>query len=184
MKKNLINYIVLACTALIFTSCNMSNNKTLENTKGDPVIQEVVKGCTGDHGQIKRDAAVLMVNDYNLINETITNAKLPYVNAQKEPINLSLSTEVHFSLENMKCFIEYVESMGEDYDNLGIRAYLAAQDSGDGNYETTILFAPTGNSKKGEMNQRSSSSLNIPGANLLNHGHAGRPPTSAVLTNP
>lgn len=176
MKTKQITYLLLAGILILVTACNWP---AASNDDGDQPL-----ACEGENGQIKREEAVKMVDDFLLVNNMIIERDLPYINTKGDTINYSHSPTVHFSLEDMKCFIEYVESFEGDYNNLGIRAYLAAKDNGKGNYETTILFAPTGYPMLKNSSDSIQGNPNIPGTNLLNHGTAGMPPSGTELTNP
>ena len=177
MKTKQITYLLLACIVVLVTACNWPVNTDEDIAAID---------CSGDgHGIIQRTKVVQMVNDFTQINQTIMNENLSYISANGDPINLSLSPEIHFNLDDMKCFIEYVESFEGDYNNLGIRAYLAAQnDPATSNYKTTIIFAPTGYPNATTGTAIFPQAPNIPGADLLNHGNAGMPPIGTGLTNP
>lgn len=175
MNTKQITYLLLACIVVLVTACNWPP------AKGD---DDLALDCSGDgHGIIQRPQGVAMVNDFTQINQTIINENLSYVNANGNPINLSLSPEIHFDLDDMKCFIEYIESFEGDYENLGIRAYLAAQNEpATSNYKTTIIFAPTGYPVVTTGMVIFPRTPDIPGADLLNHGNSGMPPS--ILTNP
>ncbi|GAK76072.1 hypothetical protein JCM19296_1669 [Nonlabens ulvanivorans] len=175
MKTKKINYLLLACIVLLVTACNWPTD-----------TPETALDCSGDgHGIIQRSQGVQMVNDFNQINQTIINENLSYINTNGDSINVSHTPEVHFNLDDMKCFIEYVESFEGEYENLGIRAYLAAQnDPTTNNYKTTIIFAPTGYPVVTTGSAIFPQAPNIPGADLLNHGNAGMPPVGTGLSNP
>lgn len=173
MKTKHVTYLLIACIVMLVSACNWPPTSS----------DDVALDCSGDgHGIIQRTQGVEMVNDFNQINQTIINENLSFTNASGNPIDLALSTEVQFDLEDMKCFIEYVESFEGDYENLGIRAYLAAQnDPTTSNYKTTIIFAPTGYPKVTNGTAMFPQAPNIPGADLLNHGNSGMPPTELTL---
>lgn len=133
------------------------------------------------NGQITREASIPMVDDNLAIRESILAASVKYKNAAGDEVDYEMSTEVSFSLENMKEFITYIESHGEQYANLGIRAYMAASAGEEGKLTGTVIFVPTGYAIDGGD---PGTSPNIPGANSLNHGNDGMPPNNNVLTNP
>lgn len=132
-------------------------------------------------GQISRKASVIMVDDNLAIRDSILAAPVKYKNAAGDDVDYDMSTEVSFSLENMKEFITYIESYGEQYANLGVRAYMAASTGEEGKLTGTVIFVPTGYAIDGGD---PGTSPNIPGANSLNHGNDGMPPNNNVLTNP
>lgn len=175
MKTKQITYVLLACIIVLVTACNWPNGgeTTVDNTAS--------LDCSGDNGQINRDAGIAMVRQYDAIRNSIVNdTTIVYRDTTDAVVNFKHSTEVYFNLDDIKCFIEYVESFDDNYDNLGMRAYLAASDDQNGTLTSTIIFAPAGTT----TGSRSADIPNIPGASLLNHGTAGMPPVNVVLQNP
>jgi hypothetical protein len=133
------------------------------------------------NGQISREVSVNMVNESLAIRDAILAAPVKYKNATGKDVAFNMSTEVSFSLENMKNFISYIESHGDKYGNLGVRAYMAAITEKEDELTSTIIFVPTGYDLDGGD---PSTSPNIPEANSLNHGQDCMPPYNNILTNP
>ncbi|EAS19837.1 hypothetical protein FNJ87_05170 [Nonlabens mediterrranea] len=172
MKTKQITYLLLACIVVLVTACNWPTSSSDD---------DITLDCSGDNGQINRDIAVGMVRQYEAIrNSTVNDDTIVYRDTSDTIVNFNHSTEVFFKLEDMKCFIEHVESYDGNYDNLGIRAYLAASNDQNGTLTSTIIFVPAGTT----AGNRSSDIPNIPGGNVLNHGTAGMPPSGNQITNP
>lgn len=129
---------------------------------------------------ISRAESVTMVNEFLAARTSILNGDVTYLNAANDPVVYNSSTEVHFTLKEMQKFMSYLESLGSDYDNLGIRAYFAAKTGENGDLTSTVILVPTGV----PAGSGDEGNPNIAEAYSLNHGHAGMPPFGTPLTNP
>lgn len=129
---------------------------------------------------ISRAESVTMVNEFLAARTSILNGDVTYLNAANDPVVYNSSTEVHFTLKEMQKFMSYLESLGSDYDNLGIRAYFAAKTGENGDLTSTVILVPTGV----PAGSGDEGNPNIAEAYSLNHGNAGMPPHGSVLTNP
>lgn len=112
-----------------------------------------------------------------------------YKNNQYVAINEALNTngeyqddrEFLFSLEELKCYLEYVEDKGLEAgyqsSQMGIRVYLGAKnETNDPNFppKTTVIFVPTVNPDGGFRTAMPSDTFYE--AEPKNYGSSGRPP--------
>jgi len=159
---------------LFSTSCNQKPDKTDDTPVATP-------DCEDNERLISRAETVVMVDNFLAVRDSILAGSTNYVNAAGKEVKYANNTAVLFSLEDMKCFIAYVERFNNEYSDLGMRAYLAASTGKDGNLAGTIVFVPTGSP---EGTTKSGTIPNIPGANSLNHGTVTMPPFGPVVINP
>ncbi|WP_438962120.1 hypothetical protein [Nonlabens sp.] len=175
--KKLKNIFAIVATTLLISSCDKGLGADLD--------------CEYNYGKMDREIGVNKVNEFVTMrnsSSSISNGIITYEDNKGAIKQVSLSTEVHFKVDDVICYLKDLEkTYGTDYTNLGLRAYMAIENK-DGKDVTTIVFAPTGTLNESNA-ENSILNPNIEGANLLNHGSTGMPPYgvatgSQQLTNP
>lgn len=160
--------VIIILTLVVLGSCNPQSDN------GDDGNSNIV--CTDTIGRITRAAAIVQQDFYvqNLHRTRLQSAVgVPYED----------NREFWFDLDELKCYIEYVERFGSDngYNNLGMRVYLGAKDEGDGRIRTQAFFYGTGRfAGAGGFTQSGPGIVepNLPGIDALNKSASGLPPNN------
>lgn len=177
MKKNLPIFLLLIAFVISITSCQ-SNNKTMPLTP-----EQIANNWNNTKGKISHEEANQLEENYKKYlyegsrDSLLTDNDEVYADTR----------EVHFDIEDLKNYIQYVEQYGKDknYNNLGIRVYLGSKGpEKDGKAVTTVFFYGTGISANDQNQQKNGDDAinpNLPGADGLNLGSSGMPPKELLF---
>lgn len=177
MKKNLPNILLLIAFVISIISCQ-SNDQTMPLTP-----EQIATNWNNTNGKISHEEANQLEENYKKYLYEGSRDSLLTTNDQM----YADTREVHFDIEDLKNYINYVEQYGKDkdYNNLGIRVYLGSKGpQKDGKAVTTVFFYGTGIDSDGENQQKNTDggiNPNLPGADGLNLGSSGMPPKDLIF---
>lgn len=177
MKKNFPTSLLFLLFVLSMISCN-TKDQTSTLTP-----EQIATNWKNTSGRITHEEANLLEENYKNFLYKGSRDSLRSANGESYQDN----REVWFDLEELKNYINYVEQYGKDknYEDLGIRVYLGSKGvKEDGKARTTVFFYGTGRNTNGAVQLKNGNGTidpNLPGADGLNRGNSGMPPSDLIF---